>query len=172
MSNTLSVSSGARAISSRELWAIASRARFVVALVALSADSLAAATGIDRATIESCRFSLGFLFELAGLMQLRLWEDAGFTIHIDAGLPSADTACKELEHHAKVGESHVTGIDLWCKVTIVWREHCAWEGQQLLGADVAIHRADEDLFDEQMAQFIWRNRALTAGLQNRETKDE
>jgi hypothetical protein len=173
MSNTLSVSSGARAISSRELWAMARRGHFVLALVTLSADSLAAATGIDRVTIKSRLFSVGFLFELAGVMQLRLWEDAGFTVHIDAGLPSADTAAKELEHHAKVGESHVAGIDLWRKVTIVWREHFAWEGQQLLGSEVAIHRADDDLLVEQLAQFMWRNRrALTAGQQDKETNDE
>jgi hypothetical protein len=95
MSNTLSVSDDALAISLPELCAIARRAHFVAALVAHNVDAFYAAAGIDKATITSCP-SAGFLLELAAVLQLCLWEDAGVTVHIDAGIPSADAACKEL----------------------------------------------------------------------------
>jgi hypothetical protein len=162
MSNALSVSNDALTISLLELCAIARRAHFVAALVAHCVDAAYAATGIDRATIKSCPFSAGYLLELAAVMQLRLWEDAGLTIHIDAGLLSADAASKELERRSQVGESEfdLTRLDLWRKVNRVWFKHIAWESQEIFGAEIALTQTDDDVLDDALADLLWKNRHI------------
>jgi len=136
------------------------RVQFVAALVSLDVDAVYAATGIDRATVKSCLFSVGFLLELAAVVQLRLWEDTGLTIHIDAGLPTADAACKELERRSKAGDADFAGIDLWRNVNRVWTRHCAWHGEEILGAEILLTEIDADVLVDALADFLWQNRHI------------
>jgi hypothetical protein len=149
--------------------AVARRADFVALLVAHALDAVYAKAGIDAKTDQSCRLPAGFLLELGAVMQLLLWERAGLTVHVEAGLPTADAAGEELERRARLGPSEfddVSRLTLWRKVNMLWTEHFAWDGQQLLGAEIAVERGDEDALVDHLANFIWRNRrALTDHLE-------
>ena len=152
--------------------AVASRADFVALLVAHALDAIYAKAGIDVESEQRPQLPAGFFLELGAVMQLILWERAGLTVHVEAGLPAADAAGEELEHRARLGPSEfddVSRLVLWRNVNMLWTERFAWDGEQLLGAEIAFAPGDEDEFVEQLANFVWRNRrALTAGPQEDE----
>lgn len=145
--------------------AVARRAHYVASLVAYTLDAIHDQAGIDVETARSRPFPVGFLLELGAVMQLALWENAGLTFHPEAGLPSADAAGKDLERRAKLGPSEfedATRLDLWRRVNAFWTEHCAWDAQHLLGAEVAVDHTDDDLLVERLANFLWTNRRVLA----------
>jgi len=157
----------------RAVQAVARRAHFVAALVAHTLDAIHEQAGIDVEAARARPLSVGFLLELGAVMQLVLWESAGLTFHTEAGLPSADAAGKDLERRAKLGLSEFEDairLHLWRRVNAFWIEHCAWDAQHLLGAEVAVDHTEKDLLVERLANFLWTNRrALTADPQHEET---
>jgi hypothetical protein len=82
-------------------------------------------------------------------------------VHVEAGLPSADSAGKDLERRAKLGPSEfadVTRLELWQKVNLVWVQHFGWQGEGSFGAEIALVLADDDLLVDALAEFLWANR--------------
>jgi hypothetical protein len=143
--------------------AVAKRAHFVASFVVHLLDAVYDRAGIDAATARSCPLPAGFLLDLGAVIQLALWEDAGLTVHIEAGLPTSDVAAKELERRAKLGPSAfatVTRLDLWFKVKEIWAEHFAWQGEEMFGAEIALARIDDDVLVNALADFLWRNRHI------------
>jgi hypothetical protein len=57
------------------------------------------------------------------------------------------------------------------KVNMLWIEHFARDGQQLLGAEIIVDDRDEELV-EQLANFLWRNRGVLSELQRDEDTRE
>ncbi|HET6328726.1 MAG TPA: hypothetical protein VFG04_28845 [Planctomycetaceae bacterium] len=141
--------------------AVARRAHFVAALVVHVVDAIYARAGIDPKDARSCPLPTGFLFELGAVIQLVMWESAGLAVHVEAGLPSADSAGKDLERRAKLGPSEfadVTRLELWQKVNLVWVQHFGWQGEESFGAEIALVLADDDLLVDALAEFLWTNR--------------
>jgi hypothetical protein len=141
--------------------AVARRADFVADLVVHVVDAIYARAGIDPTSARSCPLPTGFLFELGAVVQLVMWESAGLAVHVEAGLPTADTAGKDLERRAKLGPSEfadVTRLALWQKVNLVWVQHFGWQGEETYGAEIALVQADDDLLVDALAEFLWTNR--------------
>ncbi len=50
------------------------------------------------------------------------------------------------------------------RVLQVWIDNFAWDGPELLGADIVVGHVDEDVFVDVMAEFVWKYRHGIASL--------
>ena len=81
--------------------------------------------------------------------------------HLKAGLPAAKVASKELAKRVQKGPAEFEGKNaarLSFQVLKVWIEQFAWNGQELLHADVVVGDVDEDEFVDVLAEFLWTHR--------------
>ncbi len=111
--------------------------------------------------MENLQLPGNFLLELGAVGQLHVWELRGLTPHLKGGLPTADVASQELAERAQNGVSEFEGKNaapLSRQVLKVWIEQFAWNGQDLLQADVVVSDVDEDEFTDVLAEFLWTHR--------------
>lgn len=112
--------------------------------------------------IKNLRLPGNFLLELGAVVQLHVWERRGLTPHLKGELPAAKVASKELVERVQKGASEFEGNNaapLSRQVLQVGIEQFAWNGQELLQADVVVGDVDEDEFVALLAEFLWTHRA-------------
>jgi hypothetical protein len=106
---------------------------------------------------------VGYLAELAAVLQLQSWEEAGLQVHLDAGLPTSFKAGSELARqyweHPELFRTFESA-SLFPRVFRVWLDRVAWCGPELLGAEIAIDLLDEESLLAAISEFLWKNRAL------------
>lgn len=111
--------------------------------------------------LDGLRMPGNFLLELAAVVQLRVWENRGLMPYLKPGLPSAQAASQELAERAAKGMTEFQGENaapLSLQVFKVWIEQFAWNGQELLQADVLVGDVDEKEFAKILAEFLWTYR--------------
>jgi hypothetical protein len=102
----------------------------------------------------------GFLLELGAIFELDYWERLGLRAQLNSDLPSYHEAKLQLTQRAARGPQEFEGPGaslLAPRVLRVWLERFAWDGPELLGAEVLVGELDEDLFAELLADFVWRH---------------
>ena len=111
-----------------------------------------------------------FLLELDAVLQLGMWERLGLREHLDADLPTFNEAAKQLARRAMKGVAEFTDPNaspLHLQVLKAWTENFAWEADKILGADVLVSpMANEDVFVEVLAEFVWQHRRELASMLN------
>ncbi|MCA9054882.1 MAG: hypothetical protein KDA75_13665 [Planctomycetaceae bacterium] len=126
-------------------------------LVADELDKLGSVPGADSGGV----FPAAFLLELAAILQLLAWERAGLTAHIEAGLPSFDAARHELRDRRQRGHWDTEPVGqtlLFGRVLPFLLNAFAWDGPELLQADVLLNDADDDTELDAIAEFLFANR--------------
>jgi hypothetical protein len=119
------------------------------------------ALGLAGSPRRPARLPAAFLLELAAALRLLAWEQAGLRAHLDAGLPPAAQALRELFLAATgrlPGPPASPAGTLAYRVTALFAERFAWDAQGELGAEVALGEADEDALLEALADFLWQHR--------------
>lgn len=142
--------------------------RFAADEAERDADEVAAflnAAGLAPPPGETRGFPPGILLDLGAVVRLRRWEAAGYTVHVDAGLPTAGLALNHviniLSAAAKNCATLKTAGALGRVVFDVTVSRFAWTARPELGSDVALDVDDEDALVEAMAQFLWAHRHHT-----------
>ncbi len=132
------------------------------------ADEVAAflaAAGLAPPPSETRGFPRGILLDLGAVVRLRRWEAAGYTVHVDAGLPTAGQALNHvidiLSAAAKNCASLKTAGALGRVVFDVTVSRFAWAARPELGSDIVLDVNDDDALVETMAQFLWAQRYHT-----------
>jgi hypothetical protein len=107
-------------------------------------------------------FPAAFLLELGAVLELGLWERQGLRPYFDVDLPTYREAADALLARAQRGPAAFDGPDaalLSSRVLQTWMNHFAWEGQDLLQADVLVGGVDdEDTFVDLLANFLLTHR--------------
>ena len=106
---------------------------------------------------QARRLPAHFLLDLGAAMRLLIWEQAGLTIHLEAGLPCAREATLQVFREAL---PEAGGSTSWL-AQAVFRlsvDRLAWSGRRDLDADILLDMPDEDALVEVMARFLWANR--------------
>jgi hypothetical protein len=107
---------------------------------------------------EPLRLPAAFLLGLGIALRMTLWEVRGIRVHLDAGLPNAQvvrrTACADPS--APVDDAFVAS--LWNRVLDLTLRRFAWQGPEIVSADVLVGNVDEDLLVEAFARFVWERR--------------
>ena len=107
------------------------------------------------------RLPPGYLLELAATIQIGLWERQGLLPHLAPDLPSFHEAAQMLLDRAAKGPAEFRGADatpLSRRVTQEYLDRFAWDGPELLDAEVVLGDASEDDFIDLLAQFVWTHR--------------
>ena len=120
---------------------------------------------------QPIRLSANLLLEFGAVLQLALWEQDGFTAHLDAGLPSCTDAFAELARKTEQDEwdGETIAIDsLSFEVFRLSMDEFSWDAPSLLGIEVQLKTNNEDEFVERLAEFLWRNRQLHQSEQQNE----
>ena len=110
---------------------------------------------------KTCRLPPAFLLELSAVLELELWERQGFRPYRITDLPTFEEAKVQLAERAFKGPTEFTGPNarpLSEAVLRVWIEQFAWEGPELLQAEVLVGPVDEDEFADALAEFVWQHR--------------
>ena len=110
---------------------------------------------------EAPQLPAGFLLELSAVIELGLWERHGLRRHLNTDLPTFRQAAAALGARALKGPAEFDGPDaapLSGRVLQVWVEHFAWDGPELIGADVVVGDFDDDEVVDVLAEFIWTHR--------------
>jgi hypothetical protein len=101
------------------------------------------------------------LLGLGMAMRLLSWEAQGINLHRVAGLPRGEEILKCLLRSA-VGDEADGGPaltqELWVCILRLSVEHLAWQGPELMGADVEIGPVDEECLIEALAELAWSGR--------------
>lgn len=136
--------------------------QFAADEAARDADDVAAflaAAGLAPPPSEPRGFPPGILLDLGAVVRLRRWEAAGFAVHTEAGLPTADAALTRLIATLVAAASERTALAttgvLARSVFELTVTRFAWAARAELGADVALDVSDEDALVAAMAQFLW-----------------
>lgn len=102
------------------------------------------------------------VLDLAAVLRLRAWEAAGLTAHLEAGLPSAEVAMKELIATMRAAANDPDALArvgrLSQAVFGVQVTRFIWAGPRELRAEVALDDIDDDRFVEVLATFLWAAR--------------
>ncbi len=102
------------------------------------------------------------LLELAAVLELGVWERRGIRQYLPADLLTYREAADQLAARCMKGPAEFQGRNaapLSLRIFRVWVEHFAWDGPDLLDADVVLSDADhEDDFIDLLAEFIWTHR--------------
>jgi hypothetical protein len=141
--------------------------QFAVDEAERDADEVAAflaAAGLAPPPGETRGFPPGVLLDLGAVVRLRRWEAAGYSVHVDAGLPTAGQALNHVINiliaAAKNRASLKTAGVLGRVVFGVTVSRFAWTARPEFGADVALDVDDDDALVEAMAQFLWAHRHI------------
>ncbi len=132
---------------------------------AIAVASFLDGTGHFPARAEGLRscFPSGFMLELAAILQLKSWENQGFRIHVDRGLPCYKDCATRLCERVNDGDAEVWDLgndSLYRQVLKIQSECFSWEAEDILGEPVAIYGGDDDQFVEEVASFLWEHRDL------------
>ena len=125
--------------------------------------------------MENMRLPGNFLLELGAVVQLHVWENRGLTPHLKGGLPAAKVASKELADRAHRGTAEFEGENaapLSRQVLKICIEQFAWNGEELLQADVVVGDVDEDEFVDVLAEIIWTHRHQLRSCLSQEEENE
>ena len=117
------------------------------------------ATGLFES--EAPRLPAAFLLEFSAVIELGVWERQGLRKHLDVDLPTFQEAAADLAARALNGPAAFEDpkdAPLSGRVLQVWVEHFAWDGPELIGADVVVGDFDDDDFVEVLADFVWTHR--------------
>jgi hypothetical protein len=101
------------------------------------------------------------LLELGAVLELGVWERVGFRQHLNVDLPTYREAADELAARCRKGPEEFDGPNatpLARQVLRVWTENFAWDGPDLVQADVVVGDFEEDEFIELLAEFVWNHR--------------
>jgi len=108
--------------------------RTIVAL-----DALLESIGID---VARTKFAPGFMAELAAVVQVATWEDAGLRHLIPIDFPPAATAMSDLVWRYHVDPMSfmepAAGVAVFNRVAVAWAVHCHPDARAILGCDVVI----------------------------------
>jgi hypothetical protein len=130
--------------------------------VALVLDALGLRPTGDGAARVVLRLPTFFLLGLGAALRLLVWEQDGLHAHRDAGLPSAYEAIREafqaVTAPEPLEEKERAATQLARRVLAVVVERLAWNGRSLLGADLELGEADEDVLVDALARFLWPHR--------------
>jgi hypothetical protein len=108
----------------------------------------------------------GFLLELGAVMELGLWERQGLRAHLDSALPTyreatyreaTDAFLARAKQGAAAFGSPETVL-LHNRVLRVWMEHFAWDGPDILQAELILGDVDDEEFANMLADFVWQHR--------------
>lgn len=139
--------------------------QFATAEAGRDADHVAAflaAAGLAPRPGETRGFPPGVLLDLGAVVRLRRWEAAGFSVHVEAGLPTARTALDHVINTLVAAAANraalATAGALARSVFEVAVIRFAWGARPILGTDIALDVDDEDALVEALAQFVWAHR--------------
>lgn len=95
--------------------------------------------GIDAAT---AKFAPGFMAELAAVVQVAAWEDAGLRDQIPLDFPPAAAAMSDLVWRYHVDPAAfmdpAPGTAVFNRVFEAWARNCHPDAREMLGADVVM----------------------------------
>jgi hypothetical protein len=123
------------------------------------------ATGLYES--EPPKLPAAFLLELAAVLELGLWERRDLRRHLDVDLPTNRQAADQLAARCAKGPKEFDGPNaapLSRQVLRVWVERFAWDGRELLAAEVVLGDVNEDDFIDLLAGFVWEHRRELAHL--------
>lgn len=126
------------------------------------------------------------LYDLGVVHQLETWEQQGFRVHIEAGLPAAEEAAAAMslkqypdvkleierpepvifdEDELPYGPWPETIVDirvdpdsLIARLAQFVYDHCAWSSQEMFGTTILIDFEDEDAVIDALTAFLWKYR--------------
>jgi hypothetical protein len=106
------------------------------------------------------RLPAGLLLNLGAAARLLEWEQAGITIHLDAGLPCARDAARRIFLEAVPVDGEARGPEPWLSEAVfrLTIDRFAWTGRTDLQAEIRLDFPDEDVLVEALAQFLWTHR--------------
>jgi hypothetical protein len=102
-----------------------------------------------------------FLVRLAAVLRLLDWEASGIDRHLEAGLPAAQQALRELaewQMQPSRAPADQQEAPLLTRVLALFVEHFCWDGRAELGADLTLGVADEDQLVDALADLLWAHR--------------
>lgn len=95
--------------------------------------------GID---VAKTKFAPGFMAELAAVVQVAVWEDAGVRHLIPLDFPPAATAMSDLVWRYHVDPMSfmdpAAGTAVFNRVAEAWADHCHPDAREMLGCDVVM----------------------------------
>jgi hypothetical protein len=111
-----------------------------------------------------CRLPADFLLNLGAAMRLLVWEQAGITAHIEAGLPPALEATGRVFLEATQQPSREHRPNPWLSLAVfrLTVDLFAWTGRRNLRAEIRLEFPDEDALVEALARFLWDHRCPAA----------
>jgi len=103
------------------------------------------------------------ILELSAVMQLRFWEHIGLLKNIKTNLPTTRQAARDMAQRIRMKKAVFAGPNstpLLILVLSAWITNFAWQGLELLQADIVLANSDDDEkeFAEMFADFIWNAR--------------
>jgi hypothetical protein len=102
------------------------------------------------------------LMGLAAVLRLHAWEQDGVRRHLPVDLPTARDAVRDLfcamVDRSAPGRLEAFANGLTLRVYAVWMVHFAWDGLEVLGADLVLGDAEEDALADALARFLWNTR--------------
>ena len=154
----IQTTNGTVTVSEFQIYALWKRADESAALVAEVLRAMGFTS--SKESKDGVVFPRNFLLEFAAVLQLKVWELHGQRHHIDAGLPSSETAVSQLLSRAASGQNSFEGggTELHFRVLRYWREGLAWQGMEYLSADIALGAVEEEEFLDGLAEYIWSHR--------------
>lgn len=141
--------------------AVAWRATYLGHLAGLALQKLGVCP--DNRDGQPLQLPARLLLEFGAVLQLALWEQDGFSAHLDAGLPSYADAMSDLAartEHASWDSDAIRIDSLSFDVFRLSLDEFSWDAPSMLGVDVQLKASNEDEFVERLAEFLWRNRQL------------
>jgi len=136
------------------------------------ADMTAAAldaTGLFKS--EPVRLPAAFLLEFSALLELGCWEKQGLRRFLDTDLPTFSEAAAALAARCQKGPSEFDGPDaapLSEQVLQVRMDRLAWQGPELLQADIVVSDVDENEFAQVLTDFVWQHRHELSKILNKQ----
>lgn len=95
--------------------------------------------GID---VAKTKFAPGFMAELAAVVQVSAWEDAGLRHLIPLDFPPAATAMSDLVWRYHVDPTSfmdpAAGTAVFNRVAEAWAAHCHPDAREMLGCDIVM----------------------------------
>ncbi|MDB5312677.1 MAG: hypothetical protein JWO38_6879 [Gemmataceae bacterium] len=121
------------------------------------------ALGLTPPPGRTYRIPLDVLLNLGAALRLVLWEEAGLTVHREAGLPAAGDALQTVFFDAvpEPGETRAPDPWLFLAVFRLTVDRFAWSAPSLLAAEVLLDVPDEETLVEAMAHLLWTARHPT-----------
>ena len=107
------------------------------------------------------RLPAAALLELAAVLQLTVWEEKGLRPLLDVDLPTSQEAMQQFVDRCTKGSVEFNGphaAPFSLKILRIWMEHFAWDGPELLQAELMVNEPDEDRFINLLAEFVWTYR--------------